>query len=423
MVALPHTHHLKTALIVVVFVMFALLPPVSTAQQKQSFSDEIILYRGERFMPRIDGPIEEQLLMASTLTRQQIRPANLFRKNLDSLVSLLKSCDVLLPPQGIKSVIKTEIMPPAGFHDNKSISGIIDLSLFVTMVCNEKPCWDKTTDATLSIAVNDPGKLAAIHILDDIWIQPRLVSKFQNFPVYRLNDRDREIVVIAPEGINLYVPVTREEFVTLLISHFQETINKGREVAALPQSRKTTIIYSEAENNARRAEWMADYNKLYRFDPILARKLQSAFDAAEKRVQEASGDSTITFTKSQHIELQLGVWREGVRKLYAELNAMSPSERRSQAHWSESETLNASGLTPPGYPGSFPVARINPQVMDNKLPPEAIRLIILEWGHETEPYATFKQGRSLQYHQLHRLKNCVELWENIGKFITVAEEE
>jgi hypothetical protein len=61
--------------------------------------------------------------------------------------------------------------------------------------------------------------------------------------------------------------------------------------------------------------------------------------------------------------------------------------------------------------------------MDNKLPPEAIRLITLEWGHETEPYATFKQGRSLQYHQLHRLKNCVELWENIGKFITVAEEE
>ena len=361
--------------------------------------------------------------MSPALTRPQIRPANLFRRNLDSLVSLIKSCEVLNPPQGVKSVIRTEILPPAGFNGNKSISGIIDLSLFVTMVCNEKPCWDKTTDATLNIAVNDPGKLAAIHIIDNIWLQPRLISRFHDFPVYRLHDRHRELTVIAPEGVNLYVPITREEFVALLISHFQGTLNKGREIASLPLSKNTPIIYSEAENNARKAEWQADYDRMYRFDPILARKLQTAFEAAERRVQEANADSTTEFTKSQYIELQLTVWREGIRKLHAELNAMSPSERRSQAHWSESETLNTSGLTPPGYPGSFPVARINPQVMDNKLPADAIRLITLEWGHDTEPYATFKQGRSLQYHQLHQLKNCVELWEQISHFITVAEEE
>ena len=423
MVILPHSQHTKVTLIAVILLVFAFWPTHLTAQQKRSFSDEIIMYRGERFMPYIDGPVEEQFSMSPALTRPQIRPANLFRRNLDSLVSLIKSCEVLNPPQGVKSVIRTEILPPAGFNGNKSISGIIDLSLFVTMVCNEKPCWDKTTDATLNIAVNDPGKLAAIHIIDNIWLQPRLISRFHDFPVYRLHDRHRELTVIAPEGVNLYVPITREEFVALLISHFQETLNKGREVASLPLSKNTPIIYSEAENNARKAEWQADYDRMYRFDPILARKLQTAFEAAERRVQEANADSTATFTKSQYIELQLTVWREGIRKLHAELNAMSPSERRSQAHWSESETLNTSGLTPPGYPGSFPVARINPQVMDNKLPADAIRLITLEWGHDTEPYATFKQGRSLQYHQLHLLKNCEELWEQISHFITVAEEE
>ena len=423
MVTLPHSQHVKVTLIAVILLLFALWPNHLVAQEKRSFSDEIILYRGERFMPYIDGPVEEQLSMSPALTRAQTRPASIFRKNLDSLLSLVKSCEVLYPPQGIKTVIQTGILPPAGFNGNKSISGIIDLSLFVTMVCNEKPCWDKTTDATLNIAINDPGKLAAVHIIDNIWLQPRLISKFHDFPVYRLHDQQRELTVIAPEGINLYIPISREEFVALLISHFQETLNRGREVASLPLSKKTTIIYSEAENNARRAEWQADYDRMYRFDPILAKKLQTAFETAEKRVQEASDDSTAAFTKSQYIELQLGVWREAIRKLHAELNAMSPSERRSQAHWSESETLNTSGLTPPGYPGSFPVARINPQVMDNKLPPDAIRLITLEWGHETEPYATFKKGRSLQYHQLHQLKNCVELWEQISKFITVSEGE
>lgn len=389
-----------------------------SASAQVAFSDEIILYRGERFMPFIDGPLEVSHTSPADLSRQQQRQLPLMKQKMEEVVSLFTTCSLLSPPQGMKAVLTTGIQPPLPSGENKSFTGNLFLELYVTMVCNEKPCWDKKTDATLKMNINDPSRLAAMHVMDDIWISPRLVSDFFGHPVYRLNDGHREISVITKKNVPLYLPVSRENFILSLINHFEKTISAGESQAASPESETIILVSNPTDKERRKKAFDKDYENLNRFDPLLAKKLNDNYLEAERRLEQAKSDTAAAFTMANFIRMQQLVWQEGIRKLRAELNAMSPLERRSQAHWSESEALNTSGLTPPGHPGSFPLVRINPDILDHSLPATAIQLLTVEWGIETEPYITFKHGRNLQYHKLHQLHECKEIWEAIPGLLT-----
>jgi hypothetical protein len=400
-----------------VLVVFTFLLPAAQAQHPVSFSDEIVLYRGERFMPYIDGSIEVHSSVHEGLSRQQQRLAPEMLDKVTAVAEILKYCPFLRPPQGIKVVIKPAVLPPSEFNESTSLIGNLKLEFFVTMVCNEKPCYDKITDASFTLAFNEPLNLAAVHIMDDIWVQPRKVSEFHGFPVYRLFNGRREATVVHANNIPLYLPVSREDFIMNLIRHFSEIIAEDERLAATPDVKKSLVGFSDAEARERFAHFENEFKRLNRFDPLLARKLKENFELVEKRLGLARTDSSVVISQNQYISMQLSVWKEGIRKLRAELNAMSPSERRSQAHWSESEVLNTSGLTPPGHPGSNPVARINPAVLDNSRPETNIQLITLEWNVDTAPFATFRQGRNLQYHRLHELSLWETGWQSIFKLL------
>ena len=395
-------------------IVFVLLINVSrgNAQIIPAISDEIILYRGERFMPFIDGPVEDYAESSAEFTKQQMRLVVQMRENIALASSFLKGCDLFHPPQGFKLVVRSNTFPPVEFHDNESLSGTLRFELYVTLVCNEKPCYDQKTDAWVSISFNDPGMLGHTHIMDDIWIQPRKVSDFYGQPVYRFNLSQREIVV-ATDGSNpVYLPVSREDFIMTLIAHFNDIIAEEERMAAMSLSKSTILSSRDSEKQYRRLEFEEAYSRLNRFDPLLARKLKNNYDETERRVREASSDS-VRITLSQFLTMQVNVWKEGVRKLRAELNAMSPSERRSQAHWSEAEAMSTSGLTPPGHPGSNPVARINPAIFDHSKKDSDIQLITVEWGVDTAPYAAFRQGRSLVFNKLYHLEFCSTGWEKL----------
>ncbi len=387
------------------------------SQTTPAFSDEIILYRGERFMPFIDGPVEENSFSSPDFTRQQLRMVGVMRENLVKASAAMKACQLFHPPQGFKLSIQSSTLPPVEFHNNESLSGSLRLELFVTMVCNERPCYDKKTDAAVTLVFNDPAQLAAIHVMDDIWLQPRKISDFYGYPVYKLYSGSREITVIRDNELPLYLPVAREDFIMTLIRHFSEIISDDEHLASLPQSKEKLLSISEEERAERNSEFNKAYARMFRFDPLLARKLKDNFEEAERRLAEAQSDTSLSITQAQFVNMQVNVWREAIRKLRAELNAMSPSERRSQAHWSESEQMNTSGLTPPGHPGSHPVARINPLIIDNSRPRTDIQLITIEWGVDLAPFASFKQGRSLQYNKLYELSQCGEVWKQIFEMV------
>jgi hypothetical protein len=195
-------------------------------------------------------------------------------------------------------------------------------------------------------------------------------------------------------------------------------------LAAQPQSKEIELSpFLTKKTGIAKTILRIAYNNMFRFDPLTCTQAKRKLSIqTERKLEEAKSDSTVyIITQSQYINMQLNVWKEGIRKLRAELNAMSPSERRSQAHWSESETMNTSGLTPPGHPGSNPVARINSQIIDNSKPETDMQLITIEWGVDTAPYASFKQGRSLQYHRLYEFGQCREVWENLFSLVKSNE--
>ncbi len=388
------------------------------AQTAQPYSDEILLYRGERFMPFLDGPIEEFTRSADGFTGQQLQQASLMRENLSRLSGLVKGCPTFNPPQGFKLVINSTTLPAIQWHDNKALGGEVRMDLYGTMVCNERPCYDKKPDASVTFTINDPTKLLATHVIDDIWMQPRKVSDFFGYPVYRFFNQNRELTVISKRNLPIYIPVTREEFMLTLIRNFNELISRDQIFAALPETHETLLGITEEERINRYAEFEKAYEAMHRFDPLLARKLRINLETTERRLEESETDSSINITLAQFILMQVSVWSEGIGKLRAELNAMSISERRSQAHWSEAEAFTTSGLTPPGHPGSYALARLNPEYLDSSLPPTDIQLLVVDWHGDLAPYQRFRQGRSLQMHKLFEFSRCESSWQQFFELVS-----
>lgn len=388
------------------------------AQTPQRFSDEILLYRGERFMPFLDGPVEEFTRSSEGFTTPQMQHAGLMRENLSRISGVIKSCPTFNPPQGFKLVINSTTLPAVPWHDNKVLGGEVRIDLYGIMVCNEKPCYDRKPDATLTLTANDPTRLLSTHVIDDIWMQPRRISDFYGHPVYRFFNQNKELTVINHRNVPIYIPVTREEFMLTLIRNFNELVNRDQIFAALPESHETLLGATEEERINRYAEFEKAYEAMHRFDPLLARKLKVNLETTERRLEEAESDSSINITLAQFILMQVSVWSEGIGKLRAELNAMTISERRSQAHWSEAEAFSTSGLTPPGHPGSAPLARLNPEFLNNSLPPSEIQFLVVDWHTDLAPYQRFRQGRSLQLHKLYEFSRCETSWQQIFNVVS-----
>jgi hypothetical protein len=113
----------------------------------------------------------------------------------------------------------------------------------------------------------------------------------------------------------------------------------------------------------------------------------------------------------------LNTWREAVRKLKAEMNAMSPVELKSQAWWSDTENSNVSGLTPSGYSGSRPLVRLNKNLMDKAKPGSSIQLIIAEWSMLPGLDFTDITGYNLAYDKISQLGKNLRLWQQIYDLI------
>ena len=113
----------------------------------------------------------------------------------------------------------------------------------------------------------------------------------------------------------------------------------------------------------------------------------------------------------------LNTWREAVRKLRAEMNAMSPVELKSQAWWSDTEDSNVSGLTPSGFSGSRPLVRLNKNLIDKTKPSSAIQLIVVEWSMSPGTEFNDISGFNLAYSKISLLEINRKLWQHLFDFL------
>jgi hypothetical protein len=115
--------------------------------------------------------------------------------------------------------------------------------------------------------------------------------------------------------------------------------------------------------------------------------------------------------------IMLNTWREAVRKLKAEMNAMSSLELKSQAWWSDTENSNVSGLTPAGFSGSRPLVRLNKNLMDKTKPGSSVQIIIAEWSMLPGLDFTDTSGYNVAYGKISQLAKDLRLWQQIFNLI------
>lgn len=150
-----------------------------------------------------------------------------FKRNLERLRDLLLKQPVFKPPRGVEVIgyfrpndeqPKTSSLPIAGF-------GYLRFHFYHVAQKTGKPVRICCTTDEMHIAINDPGqgfeRLGTTYFPSMVLYEPRQVGALAGFPVYRTTG-GTEIIVLNRSTIPLWVPVTREEYLTAELKRWQK---------------------------------------------------------------------------------------------------------------------------------------------------------------------------------------------------------
>ena len=382
-----------------------------SAQDIQFPEDTIMESDGQFFMPFSAGVKEKSLKVASDVARMRPSQVSILKRKLSACTALFSKDSLFNPFSGLKVVFKEEINSLDWFNEMaKWIPSSVEIGLYTTLSKDSMPYWETTPDAWITVHFNNPAKLVGNPVINDIYIEPVQTDSWQPWTEFDRISVPNRVTAVKRNELPWFEPVTREDFILTLITFFQGSIDKAEKKAG-----QTSGNLNATSRNTERQNYAVELEKIRKFDPALAEKLMEAYLEAEK-----SGTTEIQDQKSNsHVDknIMLNTWREAVRKLKAEMNAMSPVELKSQAWWSDTENSNVSGLTPSGYSGSRPLVRLNKNLMDKAKPGSSIQLIIAEWSMLPGLDFTDITGYNLAYDKISQLGKNLRLWQQIYDLI------
>jgi hypothetical protein len=379
--------------------------------QENTFpADTIIESDGQYFMPFSPGIKEKTTRIAPEVARMKPSQVSLLKKKLAECSNLFLADSSLSDLTGVKMKITEEIYPMDGINDLvKWIPSSVEVGLCSTLARDSLPFWESTPEAWLTVHFNNPRKLVGNPVINNIYIEPLLTGTNEPWEEYDRISAPNRITVARKNNFPWFEPVSREDFILTLITFFQGSIEKAEKKAG--QRRQPVASSAVSPEEAERRKYAAELEKIRKIDPALADKLMQAYLSAEE-----SGDTGDQLTRQgtpMDNNIMLNTWREAVRKLKAEMNAMSPVELKSQAWWSDTEDSNVSGLTPAGYSGARPLIRLNKNLIDKNKPGSAIQLIVVEWSVLPGTEFSDISGFNLAYSKISLLGNNQKLWQQL----------
>jgi hypothetical protein len=396
-------------------ILFLLLFYGLSARDIQFPPDTIMESDGQYFMPYSAGVIDKSLKVASEVARMKPSQVSILKRKLSACTALFSNDSVFNPFSGLKTVFKEEIFSLDGINETvKWIPSSVEIGLHTTLSKDSMPYWESTPDAWITVHFNNPGKLVGNPVINNIYMEPVQTDSWQPWTEFDRISVPNRITAVKKNDLPWFEPVTREDFILTLITFFQGSIEKAEKKAGHPASYLTSGL-NPSSRESERQKYAAEMEKIRKFDPALAEKLMQAYLEAEE-----SGTPEIQDQKSSSLvdkNIMLNTWREAVRRLKAEMNAMSPVELKSQAWWSDTENSNVSGLTPAGYSGSRPLVRLNKNLIDKTKPSSSIQLIIAEWSMLPGLDFTDITGYNLAYDKISQLSKNLRLWQQIYDLI------
>ncbi len=400
-------------------ILFFLLTGTSqlSAQARSARHNTIAEFEGQHFMPYAEGVTSSSMMADPGISKTLQSQVNLLKKKLDSCTEVFREDTLFQNIQGLKVTFNARISQVTGTKEQgRLLTSSLEAAIFTTLAKDSLPSWETTPDARVTLHFNNPRLLAGSPVINDIYVEPRETGRFLQYPELDRISVPNRVVAVTHSDFPLFEPVSREDFILTLISFFQGSIEKAEKqgnhspIQSMEPSH-STLTSKEIEKQ----KFSADLEKIRKVDPELAEKLMQAYievglPSAENSISPKDG------TPVDHI-IVLNSWREAVRKLKTEMNAMSPAERKTQAWWSNTEESNVSGLTPAGYSGSRPLVKINKKLIDRTKPTSSIQLIVVEWSMIPGTEISETTGYNLAYDKLSRLSRHEIIWRRVFEMI------
>jgi hypothetical protein len=399
---------------ILIFILLSFSYALS-AQDIQFPPDTIVESDGQYFMPYSAGLKEKTVKVAPDVARMKPSQVSILKRKLKTCIDLFSNDSVFNPFSGLKVIFREEIYSLNGINETaKWIPSSVEIGLYTTLAKDSMPYWESTPDAWITIHFNNPEKLVGNPVINNIYMEPVQTDSWQPWIEFDRISVPNRVTVVKKYDLPWFEPVTREDFILTLITFFQGSIEKAEKKAGASGGYLPSNL-NPSSREAERQKFAVELDRIRKFDPALAEKLMQAYLEAEE-----SGTPDIQNQKSNSLvdrNIMLNTWREAVRKLKAEMNAMSPVELKSQAWWSDTENSNVSGLTPSGFSGSRPLVRLNKNLIDKTRPGSSIQLIVAEWSMLPGLDFTDITGYNLAYDKISQLGKNLRLWKQVFELI------
>jgi hypothetical protein len=283
---------------------------------------------------------------------------------MDTLVSILRPMPVFNPPIGVWVDAITRYSPlQCEHHDCKVDPPEAEVWIrFVDILDggNGRPARDDAIASEAYIQFNslgwgiggDPFEGPEMSDGRRILFRPEEASRIGALTTYYYHGLSHLVLAVAKPGRAVWVPVTREQFISALIRVEERAVEK-----------------ENAEDQENAARWAEEKKRILESgnkDAIEAlRKAEAANEALKAKLARQEGPQA---AQSGHMVV--------LEPLRAELARLSPAERASPAWYKfDGEKWKESGLVAPNTPNSRQLVTANPEYFDRSLPRTAIQVI------------------------------------------------
>ena len=389
----PKKYGEKQVQIILLNVLLAFAFITQAKAQDQPFSNkvEIDLY-GNEIMPYARGEVVRMFQPSSENVPKAIGQSHF--QTFGRMADVVAVWGKLNPPQGFRASFRC-------YHSKFYNSGLFEFEsqdpnpyyegifsvVFEPYFKSEtgKPIVSpQGVGASVTVYFNNPYRMAGSPLIEDIYLCPRQTADFYGFPIYQTNLS--ELTIVSKKQLPLFLPVSQEEFLLAHIRFWEKELEKNKKEQQMPENQLSIKGTFDAEKVERIKTMEEAYRTILQYDQNAAEEFRREFLKTESEVEiDLANDPNTVVSGSDLIQTSVDLAKQSVELLQAELNVLTPEQRKLQAHFhvdAQEKYHNRSGMVPyeraKPRENCEPLVRINPQLVDARNPNP--QLMIISWS-------------------------------------------
>ena len=338
------------------------------------------------------------------------------RKVWDALApfeQLLRKVPVLNPPPDLEVMVGHSVTTEYG-ADLKPhhIRGTLQMGLF-------HPTYKKAgeTSTWIRVYINNPAPLATMlgdalaRKRENFVYAPQTVGRIAGATVYGYphgHGNRRDCLVVFPgNDAPLWEPVSRERYVRALMQEIRDMRDEALRDFSKARKDRPNEEELRRQQETMRAEQEALLEMMRKMDPKTAKDLEKQFAEAEKAREEINRailDPELDSLQAQAVRDTKERAAVRLAELEAEVAAMRPAQRASQAWVGGRGASDSTRLNAPNAPGALAIVAVNKAYIDPTRPSGQIQLVIVALqnraDHPPENYVMTQVRRQLEWNEI-----------------------